>query len=125
MQIRLHYSLSKKIIKLYLKFQGHSGDCPNALQKCGNCQQEIPALKVLLITQLQMTVVYIATSFILLQFNDHMMNECTWIKCPCSSEGQDVQYEVCIVMQLAITNILCYVAMCTYEYKVIAVCLYW
>ena len=40
----------KKFIKLHFKFQGHCGDCPNALQKCGNCQQEIPALKVLFIT---------------------------------------------------------------------------
>ena len=50
MYIYPHHNLSKKFIKLYLKFQVHSGDCPNALQKCENCQQEIPALKVLFIT---------------------------------------------------------------------------
>jgi len=26
--------------------QAHSSDCPNALKKCENCQQEIPAIKV-------------------------------------------------------------------------------
>lgn len=33
--------------------------------------------------------------FILHQLNDHIMNECTWIKCPCSSE-KDVLFEVSI-----------------------------
>ena len=35
---------------------------------------------------------------LLLQLNDHIMNECTWIKCPCSSEGKDILYEVGIAI---------------------------
>jgi len=31
---------------------------------------------------------------ILLWLTDHVMRECTWIRCPCSGE-EDVMFEVC------------------------------
>ena len=46
-------------------------------------------------TVLAPTLTYKLNSILLLQLNDHMMNECTWIKCSCSSEEEDVRYEVC------------------------------
>lgn len=49
----------------------HSDNCPNALKKCENCQEEMPAFKL----------------------SDHVMKECTWIKCVCSSEGADMLFE--------------------------------
>ncbi|XP_065899609.1 TNF receptor-associated factor 2-like isoform X1 [Dysidea avara] len=49
----------------------HGDNCPNAVRKCHLCQQEMPALKL----------------------TDHVMRECTWIRCPCSGE-EDVLFEV-------------------------------
>ncbi|XP_065899595.1 TNF receptor-associated factor 2-like isoform X2 [Dysidea avara] len=43
----------------------HGDNCPNALRKCNQCKKEMLAIKL----------------------NEHQMNECTWIKCPCSDEA--------------------------------------
>ncbi|XP_065899584.1 TNF receptor-associated factor 3-like [Dysidea avara] len=49
----------------------HGDNCPNALRKCNQCQQEMLAIKL----------------------NDHQMNECTWIKCPCNNSDKEVLFE--------------------------------
>ena len=51
-QLNLQFAGKINIKSCVYNFQTHSGDCPNALRKCENCQQEIPALKVLFITEL-------------------------------------------------------------------------
>ncbi|XP_065885202.1 TNF receptor-associated factor 2-like [Dysidea avara] len=50
--------------------KAHGDNCPNALKSCHLCQQEMPALKL----------------------TDHVMRECTWIRCPCSGE-EDALFE--------------------------------
>ncbi|XP_065899560.1 TNF receptor-associated factor 3-like isoform X2 [Dysidea avara] len=55
---------------LFKDLNAHGDGCPNAVRSCHLCQQEMPALKL----------------------TDHVMRECTWIKCPCSGE-EDVLFE--------------------------------
>ncbi|XP_065899573.1 TNF receptor-associated factor 2-like isoform X2 [Dysidea avara] len=54
----------------YKDLKVHGDNCPNAVRKCHLCQQEMPALKL----------------------TDHVMRECTWIRCPCSGE-EEVLFE--------------------------------